>query len=289
MTRATAAIVTPEQIAHYRREGYVVVKSVLSPAMVAACCRALSDLAGDRISRTTSNIWYEAGQTVDGLSAEERELKVRRFDSFCADSPVLMAAAMSRRLHGALDQIFGEGRTLFQEMALVKPPEIGAAKPIHQDTSYFWVKDPNMVIGTWTALDRATLENGCMQMLPKSHLGGPKPHIAETLAQCWIPDRHTDKARLVPLEMEPGDTVIFHGLLHHFTDQNRSQHRRRALQFHYAMAGAEWGTRADHERLFADEDGRYKGCTSLPVPERAMRILRGELQRAVVPMDEVYG
>ncbi len=279
------AQVGSEEVAHYRREGYLVAPGVVTPAHVEACKEALSDLMQERIARRSTNLYYESGQEVQGLTPAERELRVRRLDSFCDDHPALAAAAHSRRLHAVLDRIFGIGRTLFQEMALVKPPGIGAAKPWHQDASYFMVRDPAHIIGTWIALDPATLENGCMQFHPGSHLEGPAPHVQESLASCLIvPQRRSQKpVRAVP--MAPGDVVIFHGLIQHFTDDNRSQTRRRALQFHYAQAGARWGTLQDHERLYRDEGGAYCGCISAKYGEPALRILRGEAQKDITLSD----
>ena len=277
--------ISDEQAAHYRREGYLVIPGVLPAAHVEACKAALSDLMQDRIPRRSTNIYYEAGQTIEGISADERELRVRRLDSFCDDHPALAAAANSRRLHAALDQLFGIGRTLFQEMALVKPPGIGAAKPWHQDASYFMLRDPSHVIGTWIALDAATLDNGCMQFIPRSQLDGAVPHVQESLASCYIrPDRLSPRP-VVAVPMQPGDAVVFHGLIQHFTDDNRSATRRRALQFHFCQAGAAWGGLEDHAGLYRDETGEYCGCITPKYGEAAMRILRGEAQKAVVPVD----
>lgn len=274
-----------DDIAHFRREGYVVIPAVLAPAHVEACKTALSDLMQDRIPRHTTNLYYEAGQNIEGLNAAERELRVRRLDSFCDDHRALAAAANSRRLHAVLDRLFGIGRTLFQEMALVKPPGIGAAKPWHQDASYFMVRDPAHVIGTWIALDAATLDNGCMQFIPRSQLEGPAPHVQESLASCYIRPERLSKKPVVAVPMQPGDAVIFHGLIQHFTDDNRSATRRRALQFHFCALGAAWGTMDDHADLYRDETGAYCGCITPKYGEAAMRILRGEAQKEVVPAD----
>ena len=274
-----------DEVSHYRREGYVVIPGVLTPAHVEACKEALSDLMQERIPRRGTNIYFEAGQEVEGLTPVEREMKVRRLDSFCDDHPALAAAANSRRLHAALDCIFGIGRTLFQAMALVKPPGIGAAKPWHQDASYFMVRDPAHIIGTWIALDPATPENGCMQFIPGSQQEGPAPHVQESLASCFIAPERLSKKPVVAVPMEAGDVVIFHGLIQHFTDDNFSPHRRRALQFRFAQSGAKWGTMHNHEDLYRDQDGTYCGCITPKYGEPAMRILRGEAQKVILPAD----
>ena len=191
-----------------RRDGYVVVPGVLTAAHVNACKEALSDLMQERIVRRSTNLYYEAGQTLDGLTPVERELKGRRRDSFCDAHPVLAAAAHSRRLHAVLDQLFGIGRTLFQEMALVKPPGIGAAKPWHQEASYFMVRDPAQITGTWIALDEATLDNGCMQLIPGSQLEGAAPHVQESLASCFIAPEKRSKRPVVAVPMAPGEAAL---------------------------------------------------------------------------------
>jgi copper chaperone CopZ len=65
----------------------------------------------------------------------------------------------------------------FQDMALLKPPRLGREKPWHQDAAYFRGSDPHLMFGVWIALDPATRENGCMEVIPRSHLAGPAPHV----------------------------------------------------------------------------------------------------------------
>ncbi len=130
--------------------------------------------------------------------------------------------------------------------------------------------------------NRATLENGCLQMIPGSHLWGPTPHVHESLANCHIRAEDLRLDTAIPLPMNAGDTVIFNGLLHHFSAFNRSNHRRRALQFHFAQDGAVWGTEEHHRRLFHDNNGHYAGCVK-GNDARVMDILTGKRQRAVPP------
>ena len=84
---------------------------------------------------------------------------------------------MNPGLHRALDELMGRGRAMLQEMALVKPPRIRREKPWHQDAAYFRGSDPSLMFGVWIALDPATTENGCMELIPGSHRAGPVPHI----------------------------------------------------------------------------------------------------------------
>jgi phytanoyl-CoA hydroxylase len=175
-------------------------------------------------------------------------------------------------------------------MALIKPPRIGEDKPWHQDASYFRVTDPSLIAGVWIALDPALHANGCMEVIPGSHLGGPVPHVHENdFNRCRIAAGHVDPARAVAIEMQPGDALVFQSLLHHFTARNDSDLRRRAIQFHYHQLGAVWGSVADHQRLYHDAHGAYAGCTvpHEPTPPGFKHFYRDGLIRPVVPMDEV--
>jgi phytanoyl-CoA hydroxylase len=254
-----------ETIAHYRHDGYVVLRQVLAHDHVEACLAALAALAADpglepgRRDGSGAFIALEPG--LDADTAARADL-IRKYGDFTDSSPTLLRAAMSARLHASLDALTGQGRVMLQEMALVKPPKISGDKPWHQDAAYFRGSDPNLMFGVWIALDPATRDNGCMEVIPGSHLRGPAPHVpAEDINLCTI---RPDLLRLderVALPMDPGDVLVFHSLLHHYTAANRSEQRRRALQFHYHQIGLEWTSLEAHRALYHDLDGAYAGCT----------------------------
>jgi phytanoyl-CoA hydroxylase len=254
-----------DAIAHYRREGYLVVPGVLDRSHVEECLAALTALAVDPQiqlgQRGASGAFIALEPAADPRAADRADL-IRKFGDFTDASPALLRAAMSARLHAALDALMGEGRVLLQEMALVKPPKVSGEKPWHQDAAYFRGSDPNLMFGVWIALDPATRDNGCMEVIPCSHRRGPAPHVpAEDINLCTI---RPDLVRLedrVALPMVPGDALVFHSLIHHYTAANRSQQRRRALQFHYHQVGLEWTSLAAHRALYHDADGAYAGCT----------------------------
>ncbi len=284
-----ASLLSIPEVAAYRRDGYVVVPKLIGPKLVDACIDAISGLASGRLSRQSTEIMFEPGVDASRLRPEEREDHIRKFAWFVEDSPVLHAAAMSQRLHSILDQLLGQGRVLFQDMALIKPPRIGGAKPWHQDASYFRVSDPNQIVGVWIALDLAAQENGCMEVIPGSHLDGPAIHLPEVdVNLCTI---RPDQLRLqdrIPIELAPGDALIFHALLHHFTAPNRSSRRRRAVQFHYHQVGMQWTSLDAHRRHFHDEFGAYAGCTvqKEPAPPGKTFIYLGGRERQIQPIED---
>jgi phytanoyl-CoA hydroxylase len=287
---AETDLLTDSAIAQYRRDGYVILRGLLSARSVAACRQALSDLASGRIAARETVLMFETGVAPETIAAGERERYIRKYMDYVEDAPALKAAAMNRRLHRALDQLLGQGRVLFQEMALVKPPRIGGDKPWHQDAAYFRVSDPTLIAGVWIALDPALRQNGCMEVVPGSHLGGAVPHVHENdFNRCRIVDEKLRADERVALEMEPGDALVFSALLHHYTAPNHSDLRRRAIQFHYHQIGAVWGGVDEHRRLYHFADGGYAGCTvpHEPAPARVNYVYRGALERRIVPVDEI--
>ena len=256
-----------EAAAQYRRDGYVVIRRLLTKQHAAACLDALTRLADAPEAASGQNreqafVALEAGVDRAQAGTGQRIDLVRKLGNFTDFDPALMRAAMSAKLHAILDRIMGCGRVLLQEMALVKPPRIGGEKPWHQDAAYFRGSDAGLMFGVWIALDPATRENGCMEVIPGSHRSGPVQHIPhEDINLCTIrPDRlHVERRVAVPLD--PGDALVFHSLTHHYTAANRSEKRRRALQFHYHQVGMEWTSLAAHREFYHDENGEYSGCT----------------------------
>jgi ectoine hydroxylase-related dioxygenase (phytanoyl-CoA dioxygenase family) len=116
-------------------------------------------------------------------------------------------------------------------MFMNKPAQKGTFLPWHQDRWRHLDRDPQVTV--WTALDPATRENGCVQIIPGTHqeLLNAEPHSgfltdAQAAAHC-TPDR------VAHCELEPGEAVLLHNWLLHASDRNRSDQSRRAFSICY--------------------------------------------------------
>ena len=158
-------------------------------------------------------------------------------------------------------QILEDEPVLFQSMALIKPPKIGATKPWHQDNAYFSVSPLEAVCGVWIAIDEATVKNGCMHMLKGQHAKGPMLH--EHRRDCEINVSRLDLSTLVPVPMKPGSALFFSGLIPHETPPNRSDSRRRALQFHFRGSQSEILTGPEYDKLFHTAEGLPASCEAI--------------------------
>ncbi len=254
----------------YRREGFIAVENVLSPEQVQAASEAVMFLVGGG-NPAFQGVEFERAAEGRALTPEERESFVRKMMSFTEYDPRLKAMAENPVLLSIARRLIGTELKLLQEMALLKPARVGREKPWHQDTAYFLYEPLDMIIGTWTALDAATVENGCMHVIPGSHRDGPQPHYH--VRDCQMADDTIQVQRDVAVPLQPGGVLFFSGLLHHGTPPNQSPQRRRALQFHYASVECRQITAQQHGELFKDQEG-YAGCAShevrrtLPVSRR---------------------
>lgn len=223
---------------HYAEHGWLAVRNVLDPAEVAEAFAATDDLILGRVPGFKGIMYERAVRSrLAGMSAEERYDAVRKLFRFAEVEPRLARLTQQRDIIGICHNLLG-GRalTLFQDMALLKPPLIGREKPWHQDHAFFNLHVDTRFVGVWIALDPATAGNGCMHVLDRGHREGPRTHFKRRDIQICDVDVLGRGAVAFPLE--PGDAMFFDGLLPHGTPANQSRDRRRALQFHYVPADA---------------------------------------------------
>ena len=232
--------ITEEDLGFFQEHGYLVIDNFLDDAEIDAALDGMMALleegSEDRIQFEDELV--DEGADPDDIPPEVKQDYVRKFMWFVDHSDGMRAPSEKESLLGLLETLVGGEPEMFQDMALIKPPEGGGEKPWHQDKAYFDVALDAPAVGVWIALDEATAENGCMHVIPGSHHDGPVVHFDRRDWQICDTDVQVDQDVMAPLE--PGGALLFDGLLHHGTPPNTSENRRRALQFHYTAADAEW-------------------------------------------------
>lgn len=210
----------------------------------------------------TSDFHFQVEGTYEARSDRLDELadNIRKFQSYAKELPIYdYLAHQHPRLQALLTGVLGEGFRPYSSMALCKPANGGAEKPWHQDLAYFSVNRFDGICGMWIALDPATVNNGCMHVIPGGHLNGPRRHEWSKV-DCEIITKEVNPADAVAVELPPGGLMIFHGLLPHETPANNSGRRRRALQFHYQSAATQIAPKEEYRSKFTGPDGLFIGC-----------------------------
>lgn len=147
---------------------------------------------------------------------------------------VYSAIARSRRVVETMEKLL-EGEVYhYHHKLILKEPRVGGAWEWHQDYGYWYHNGcllPDMG-SCLIAIDRATKENGCLQVLRGSHKIGRIDHGKtgdQTGADLERVNVAVQRFELVYAALEPGDAMFFHANLLHRSDQNRSDHPRWAL------------------------------------------------------------
>jgi len=145
--------------------------------------------------------------------------------------------------------------------------------PWHQDGSY-WPLEPVINVTAWIAIDRVTVDNACLEIIPGSHkkviphIRAGEEHLFATMAD----PAAFDPTQRVQLEMEPGEFVLFNERTLHGSGPNHSNRRRLAIGPRYTIpivrvepTGPLWPGHASI--LVSGED--YMGLNRLVEPPKA--------------------
>ncbi len=226
-------ILTPQQLEAWKRDGFLAVRGLFSPAEVAAMREHFMAIQNSALNPDSPlREFYkplsmeEAGGDI--LKHYPRVMHPHRFDE------TAMNTMLDERYEAVLTQLFGEEPLAAQSMLYFKPP--GArGQALHQDNFYLNVR-PGTCMAAWLSLDDADAENGGMFLVPGSHEGGVLcPHMAD-MEKSFTTEEVSIPAGLqaVQVPLKAGDVLFFNGSVIHGSTPNSSKERfRRAFICHY--------------------------------------------------------
>lgn len=207
-------------VKQFQRDGFLIVKSLLTAEEVV--------LLGE-VARTDQQLAQSAYSRLDA-KGQETVLSVRNE----LGDDMYSTIARSHRVVSRMTSLLGGEVYQYHHKLNLKQPRVGGAWEWHQDYGYWYDNGcllPDMG-SCMIAIDRATQENGCLQVLRGSQLMGRVNH-GKTGGQTGAdPERvqvALERFELVHVVLEPGDAVMFHANLLHRSDQNRSEHPRWVL------------------------------------------------------------
>jgi ectoine hydroxylase-related dioxygenase (phytanoyl-CoA dioxygenase family) len=152
-----------------------------------------------------------------------------------------------------MEQVLGGEVYHYHHKMMLKEPFVGGAWEWHQDYGYWYDNGclfPYMA-SCLIAIDRATIENGCLQVIKGSHYLGRLNHEKAGEQKGADRERVDEVLRcleLVPCEMEPGSALFFHCNLLHRSNANRSPNPRWSLICSYNAARNPCQEKPNHPR-----------------------------------------
>jgi len=143
-----------EEVAEYNREGFLVYHK---PVLPADEFQALKDHFEELLSQWPDD---KRPESMDVPHFTDTEL---------------FRWALSDSILDLVEPILGPDMLLFSTHFICKSKGDGRRVPWHEDSAYWrQMIDPMKIVTVWLALDPSLEENGCMKVVPKTHLTGPK-------------------------------------------------------------------------------------------------------------------
>lgn len=206
---------------NYDRDGYVIFRDVIDPALIA-----------------------EANDHVAWLQEQHPDLRPEQLGhTLLRDDPFWVRLISDDRLVDIAETFVGpdpslgqsDGIALFASHYISKPPYSGQAVLWHQDGA-FWPLEPMRVVTLWLAVDHSTPENGCVRLIPGSH----KQDVAQMRDNTEVDNvleqeiaADVDESTAVDMVLAPGDVEVHHPNIVHGSQPNTSPRRRCGLTIRY--------------------------------------------------------
>lgn len=208
---------TQEQIVSYNEKGYLTGIRIFNEEETGANRRYFDLL----LERTLA-----AGKDSYSISTAHR--KYRGVHEM-ATNPVVL---------DYVGDILGDNFVLWGTHFFCKMPKDGKAVSWHQDASY-WPLTPAKTVTLWLAIDDSDRENGCMRVIPESHIQGHLTWRFSEETEHNVLDQTVDDPEQygtppVDLELRAGEISMHSDLILHGSEPNRSVRRRCGLTMRYA-------------------------------------------------------
>jgi non-haem Fe2+, alpha-ketoglutarate-dependent halogenase len=212
-----AGSLTQAQVEHFRREGYAFPFDAI-PAAEAASYVAKLD-------------------SYDAILGEEaqKQLKIKAHVA----APWIVGLARNKNILDAVESLIGPDILLFGTSMFSKKARDVRFVSWHQDAAYYGL-DPQQEVTCWVGLTDADTENGCMRVIPGSHLGADAVHDETYDPQNMLGRGQTildiDDGKAVYMPVKAGQFSMHHERTIHGSMPNPSDRRRVGISFFYMPA-----------------------------------------------------
>ena len=218
---------TAEQVERFREEGYIIIRKLLTEQEIAKIQRLRERIESDAASRGAKENFSKgkADYDLEPLSADPagKTIALRKVQEVYLEEPDFAEVAASEKILDVAEDLIGTEIYYHSSKLMFKPAGGGRRKPWHQDWAY-WSHMTQKQVTVWMAIDEATRENGCIQLVPGSHKRGlVEHHHGEDF---MIDEDQIDPSQIAYAEMKPGDVLFFDVLMLHASDPNRSDKPR---------------------------------------------------------------
>lgn len=206
------------EIDRYATEGYLPGRPLLTEAET-ACYRAGCERC--------------CGPLVKDGSRKQSTNRVKPYLLF----PWAAELVRHTRILDCVQDLIGPDIMVFHTTVWLKEPHSESFVPWHQDATYFGLT-PFEHVTAWVALTNSTPENGCVQIIPRSHATGQRPHFDQPDPRAMLSRGQTladtiEEDRAIDLVLRAGEVSFHHTLSFHRSGINHTETRRLGIGVSY--------------------------------------------------------
>jgi hypothetical protein len=250
-------LISDKQWAQYQNDGYLRLGQVASDEDFAALQRRMDEImlgtAAVNYDRMLMQLDSDSGQYNDagpqtkgfkGATLNYRKIQDLEYD------PLFLKYTQHPLFEEVCARAYGKGTPVacFRAMFMNKPAHKGTVLPWHQDRWPMLNIDPEVTI--WTALDPATVANGCVKIIPGSHRALVNPEHGSGFVTKEQADEIVARHTPVPIELKAGEVVLLHNWTLHHSETNKTSVPRRAYSVCYMKASTKASNGETFNRVF---------------------------------------
>ncbi|KDN53584.1 PhyH-domain-containing protein [Tilletiaria anomala UBC 951] len=209
-------MLSPEQITSFEQQGFLILRDFLADTSSVQTLRQWTQQVHDW--PLVKGKWMPYQEKIS-----DGRMVLTRTENYSPFHPGFNALFRGDRLMGVLKQLSGEEMILFKEKINYKLPKAGGFDA-HQDAPAYTHAGALKHLTVNIAVDKATLENGCLEVVPGSH----RMNIPVGSDNC-IPKDWEDANEWILVPLKPGDVLIFGSYLAHRSGPNSSSNPRAAI------------------------------------------------------------
>jgi phytanoyl-CoA hydroxylase len=265
---------TDEQLDTFWRQGFIVIDDVIDvdayiKPMIEEYQGVIDRLADDLYAAGEITSKYEElpfGKRLIKIQQESNKVHARAFDfslpfkgvkhnTPCHFGPAVFKMLRNPGLLDVAESIIGPEiySNPVQHVRLKTPEHLTPVDPKtgramlratewHQDASVVVADaDETNMLTIWLPINEATVENGCLAVVPKNHEEGLLQHCITTERDKHLPEKFFDADRALPVPMKPGSALFMHRMTPHCSLSNNSDDVRWSMDLRYNPTGQPTG------------------------------------------------
>jgi ectoine hydroxylase-related dioxygenase (phytanoyl-CoA dioxygenase family) len=240
--------VTDREAMNFWKQGFFIRERVFDESDLRRLKAAVEDVHEDMLKRSRDKVASPV-QYVDDKRYQEilsssvkwewrdGATDIRSMEPFLYLHPDLENIVDDARIAEPARSVLGtEKISLFTDKLNFKRPE-GAPFPWHQDSPYFVFdcKHVDRLVSMQIYLDDANTDNGCLWIIPRSHIRGILPGVQDkgVLDRLYTDMDAFEGEEPMPVVLPAGSVLFFHAHIIHGSKTNHAQDSRRAIILTY--------------------------------------------------------